>query len=79
MGRAAQPASAVRNSLQPACSVYDASSAPRGAPRLTITTGVPFRAARRTKRSPDITVSDDPATRSAPPVPDFASTACLVR
>ena len=40
-----------------------------------MTTGVPALAARLTNRSPLITVSDDPATSSAPPVSASASTA----
>ena len=67
-------ASSVRNSLHPVASVYVACSSPRVVPRLTITTGVPARAARLTKRSPLITVSDDPATSRAPSSPR-ASTA----
>src|SRR5438552_3575332 len=40
----------------------DAYRSPRVTPWLTITTGFPASAARRTNRSPDITVSDDPNT-----------------
>jgi hypothetical protein len=39
-----------------------ASESPRVAPRLTIATGIRACRARCTKRSPDITVSDDPST-----------------
>ena len=42
-----------------------ARSSPRVGPRLTITTGTPALAARRTNRKPLITVSDEPTTSSA--------------
>ena len=66
--------SSVRNSLHPTSSLYDASASPRVSPRLTITIGVPRTAARLTNRRPLMTVSDDPATSSAPSSPS-ASTA----
>ena len=56
----------MRVSLQPASIRTSASSSPRVGPRLTITTGMPRLCACRTKRRPDITVRDEPATSSAP-------------
>ena len=46
--------------MHPASTFTVARSSPRVAPRLTITTGTPARAARRTNRKPLITVSDEP-------------------
>ena len=48
-----------------ASSLAVARSSPRVAPWFTITTGTPSDEARRTYRSPDITVNDDPSTTSA--------------
>ena len=42
-----------------------ASSSPRVVPWFTITTGISSDEARRTYRSPDITVNDDPSTTTA--------------
>ena len=73
--RPAPPRQPARNSLHPTSSRHVASGSPRVAPRLTITTGAPALAARCTNRSPLITVSDEPATSSAPPESASASTA----
>src|SRR4051812_16017360 len=57
--------SSVSVSDVPAFRVTAAYLSPRVAPRFTTTTGLPVCAACRTNRSPDWTVSDDPATSSA--------------
>ena len=57
-------ASRRRVSEQPASILSVARSSPRVGPRLMITTGRPALALCRTKRSPDITVSDEPSTTS---------------
>ena len=54
----------VSHSLQPSSILTVARSSPRVTPRLTMTTGRPALAAYRTKRRPDITVSDEPETSS---------------
>jgi hypothetical protein len=55
----------VRNSLQPISTLTVARSSPRVWPRLTMTTGTPALAARRTNRKPLITVSEEPSTSRA--------------
>ena len=52
--------------MQPVSTAYVANGSPRVSPRLAITTGTPSEAARRTKRSPLITVRLEPTTSSAP-------------
>ena len=57
--------SSASNSEQPPSTLTVARASPRVGPRLMMATGLPAAAACRTNRSPENTVSDEPATSSA--------------